>query len=153
MSLDPTTPIGKLRLRIADWSDSPFLPDSVYQSVLDDNSGNLYSSAKTLATFILGILSQRTHRKLSTLEVWGAEAFANYKSFLLLTVTNPAFMDLSPLPYSASGCGLSPILQFKHDWDRNFTKGTQSQQLAFDALYSPNDGSLYGIFGLADTTY
>jgi hypothetical protein len=28
--LDPTSPIGKMRLRVGDFSDLPLMPDSVY---------------------------------------------------------------------------------------------------------------------------
>lgn len=147
MALDPTTNIGKLRLRVADYSDLPYLPDAVYQSVLDDNDDNLPRSATTIATYILGMLAHKTHRKLGLqLEVWGAEAFENYKEFLLLTVTNPAFMNISPIPYATTD-EFSPILQFASDWNKNFTTGTESQQLAFNASISPNDGSLYGPVG------
>jgi hypothetical protein len=34
--LDPTTSLGKIRLRIGDWHDLVILPDSVIQSALDD---------------------------------------------------------------------------------------------------------------------
>lgn len=143
MALDPTSNIGKVRLRCADYSDLPYFPDSVYQSVLDDNDDNLPRTAKVMATYILGMLSSRTHRKLNQLEVWGNEAFQAYKEFLLLTVKDPAFMDVSPIPY-ASTDDFSPILQFQSDWNKNYVAGTESQQLANDASLSPNDGSLYG---------
>lgn len=146
MSLDPTSNIGKVRLRVADYSDLPYFPDSVYQSVLDDNSNNLPRSAKVMAQYILGMLAHKTHRKLNQLEVWGAEAFKNYKEFLLLTVKDPTFMDISPIPYSTKA-EFSPILQFQSDWNKNYTQGTQDQQLANDASISPNDGSLYGPAG------
>lgn len=143
MALDPTTNIGKLRLRVADYSDLPILPDAVYQAVLDGNSNSLTRSARTIASYILGILSHKTHRKLATLEVWGAEAFKNYKEFLLLTVSNPAFMDLSLSVYAAyNEC--SPILDFQRDWNRNFVEFTEGQQLAFNADLSPNDGTRTG---------
>lgn len=153
MALDPTTNIGKLRLRVADYSDLPYFPDAVYQSVLDDNDDNLPRSAITMATYILGMLSGKVHRKLGLqLEVWGAEAFANYKQFLLLTVKDPAFMTMAPIPYGASGTTVDPLLQFMNDWNKNYTQGTESQQLAVSGAISPNDGSLYGPLGSLSTT-
>lgn len=143
MSLDPTSNIGKLRLRVADYSDLPYLPDSVYHSVLADNNNNLPRSAKIIAQYILGMLSHKTHRKLAQLEVWGAEAYKNYKDYLLLTVTNAAFMDLSPIPVSTSA-EYNPLIQFQQDWNKNSTNGTDSQQLAFSATLSPNTGGVYG---------
>ncbi len=144
MSLDPTSNIGKLRLRVADYSDLPYLPDSVYQATLEDNSFNLPRSAKVIAQYILGMLAHKTHRKLAQIEVWGAEAFKNYKEFLLLTISNPAFMDISPIPTGTTKDIMNPIIQFQGDWNKNFTLGTESQQLAVNALYSWNDGSTYG---------
>ncbi len=147
MVLDPTTNIGKLRLRIADYSDLPYLPDAVYQSTLDDNDDNLNTSATILAKYILGMLAHKTHRRMGLqLEIWGAEAYKNYRDFLLLTVSNPSFMDVSPIPYS-SASDFSPIMQFASDWNKNFTQGTEAQQLATNAANSPNDGSLYGPTG------
>lgn len=146
--IDPSTNIGKLRLRVADYGDLPYLPDSVYTQTLSDNDNNLVRSSKVIAMYILGMLAFKTHRRMSVqLEVWGAEAFKNYKEFLLLTVSNPAFMQLSPVPYSAASSGVNPLVQFQGDWNKNYYSGTQSQQLAFDALNSPNDGSLYGPVG------
>lgn len=145
-SLDPTTNIGKLRLRVADYGDIQYLPDSVYYATLADNDDNLQRSTVTIASYILGGLSSKTHRKLASLEVWGSENFQNYKEFLMLTIKDPAFMNVSPIPYSASGTDVHPLIQFASDWNRNFPV-TQSQQLASDAQTSPNDGSLYGALG------
>ena len=146
MILDPTSDIGKVRLRVADWQDLPYFPDSVYSAVIGDSDGNLPKASKTMAMYILGVLAHKTHRKLNQIEVWGAEAFKNYKEFLLLTVKDPAFMDISPIPYSGT-VEFSPIMQFQSDWNKNYYSGTQSQELATDASNSPNDGSLYGPLG------
>lgn len=149
MALDPTSNIGKIRLRVADYSDLPIFPDSVYQSVLDENTNNLTKSAMVMAQYILGVLSQKTHRKLNQIEIWGAESFKNYKDFLILTVKDPAFMSYSPIPYGATSIDNNPLIQFTQDWNKNFYQGTESQQLAVNALYSPNDGSTYG-YGYSD---
>lgn len=134
MTLDPTSDIGKLRLRVADYSDLPYLPDAVYQATLNDNAGNLPTTARVLATYILGMLAHKTHRRMNQLEVWGAEAFENYRKFLLLTVKDPAFMSISPIPYGASTTTLHPLLQFSKDWNLNYVAGTQSDQLNLDAI-------------------
>ena len=146
MIIDPTSNIGKLRLRVADYSDLPIYPDNVYQAVLDDCGGNLPKAAKTLAGYILGALSQRTHRRMGTLEVWSNEQFENYKAFLILTTKEPAFMDLSPIPLSVTG-EANPLIQFQDTWNRNFYSGTADQHNNLSAAYSPNDGSKYGPFG------
>jgi hypothetical protein len=143
MIIDPTTNLGKVRLRIADVGDLPYLSDSVIQSTLDDNGDNVLQASKTCAMYVLGMLAHKTHRKLAQLEVWGNEAFESYKSFLMLAHTNPAFMDFSPVPYSSSA-EFSPILEFQRAWNANFTNGTEAQQLAFTGDISPNDGSRTG---------
>lgn len=146
--IDYSTDIGKLRMRIADVSDLPFLQDSVYAGVLAEKGGNLNASAIALASMILGQLAFKTHRKLQQLEVWGSEAFDSYSKFLVMTVKDPAFMNCSPIPYAAGITETHPLIQFASDWNKNFTV-TQSQQLAFDASNSPNDGSTYGVLGSA----
>lgn len=143
MIIDPTTDVGRLRMRVADVGDISYFPDNVYVSVLADNNGNLPRAAKAIACFILGILSQRVHKKLAQIEIFGAEAATAYKEFLLLTFTNPNFMDFSPLPYSKS-LEFSPILQFQADWNKNFSQGTEAQQFAVLGTISPNEGDLYG---------
>lgn len=117
MAIDPTTDIGKLRLRVADFQDIPFLPDSVYQATLEETEGNLQESTKICANYILGMLSLKTHKKLVQMEVWGGEAFTQYKEFLLLSLTNPAFMDYTALPYLVTGEKDSPIKVFSEQWN------------------------------------
>lgn len=139
MAIDPTTDIGKVRLRVADVSDLPFLPDSVYTQAISDADGNLPQAAIRCATYILGQLAFKTHRKMGLqLEVWGAEAFQNYKEFLLQTVTNPYLMDLYPIPVNVQGDDLHPIQQFMHDWTLNYAQITQSEQMKIGALGSPS---------------
>jgi len=134
MAIDFSTDVGKLRLRTADISDLPYLPDSVYTQVLAEEDGNLPRAAKIIATYILGILSHKTHRKLNQLEVWGSEAFSQYKQFLLLTVTNPSFMDISPVPVNVFGDCAHPLIQFQQDWNNNYVGFTQSQQMSMSAI-------------------
>lgn len=148
MVIDPTTNEGKLRLRLSDWSDIPFLPSTVYQQTLIDNDNNLQKCTSVLGGYILGILSQRTHRKLANLEVWGNEAFQSYLQFLEKIIKDPAYSGVSPIPYMAKGDGFNPIVDFVDDWKRNYYNGTESQQLAIDAERSPNDGSRFGFGGL-----
>lgn len=149
MIIDPTTDLGKLRLRVADFGDISYLPDSVYLQTLQDTDNNLLASTKTCAMYILGMLSFKTHRKMGlSLEVWSGEAFEQYKQFLLLTITNPAFIDVYPIPYMSSGDGSNPIPDFISDWERNYYNGTESQALAESAERSPNLGGRFGFGGL-----
>lgn len=154
-TIDPSTNLGKLRLRCGDWTDLPWLPDSVYLQTLTDNSDNLPLSAKICATYILGMLSFQTHRKMGLqLEVWGSEAYENYKSFLMLTVTNPNFMYIAPIVITApSTSNRNSLNDFISDWNRNYYNGTQSQELALDADIGPNDGGRYGPLGFDTSTW
>jgi len=140
--IDYDTPVGKLRMRLGDISDLPFLPDSVYLGVYNDCGKNLNKAVVQCGSMILGQLSYKTHRRMNQLEVFGNEAFKQFKEFLILTVKNPSFMDLSPIPLSTSA-ELNPLIQFQQDWNKNFTNGTESQQLAFNATLSPNLGGVY----------
>ncbi len=150
--IDYSTPEGKLRMRLGDTSDLPFLPGSVYSAVYAEHGGNLFASVKELGLMILAQLSFKTHRKMGLqLEVWGKEAYDSYSQFLLMTVSNPAFMDLSPMPYSATSGAVSPIIQFQNAWNDNFVRGTENQQLNLNALYSPNDNSTYGPWPVASS--
>lgn len=152
MALDPTSPIGMIRLRIADWSDVPILSDAIIQSAIDQNNGNIPSAAKLCAQYVLGALSSKVHRRMGLqLEVFGAEWYKNYKDFILLTITNPAFMDINPMPWGASGTMLDSLLQFQEDWNKQYYRGTQSQKMALDADIGPNDGSRYGPLGNMST--
>jgi hypothetical protein len=146
MAVDYSTDIGRVRLRVADISDIPYLPDAVYTQYIEDAGGNLPQAAKNIACVILGLLSFKTHKKLSQLEVWGSDAFKQYKEFLILTTKDPSYMQLAPIPYSSSGTDVHPLIQFSQDWNKNYCS-TQSQKLAFDASISPNDGSTEGIYG------
>lgn len=142
--IDPSTNLGRLRLRCADFSDIPFLPDSVYLQVLSDNNGSLPQAAKTCALYILGQLSFKTHRKMGLqLEIWGAEAFTNYKQYLLLITRDPNFMDISPIPYNVNGTELHPLIQFQKDWNLNYSSVTQSTVMRWDALGSPNSSDTW----------
>ncbi len=151
MVIDYSTPEGKLRMRLGDTSDLPYLSSSVYTAVYEESSENLNRAVIICGQMILAQLSYKTHRKMGLqLEVWGAEAFKNYKEFLILTVSNPAFMPVTLLPYSTTQ-EFNPIIQFASDWNKNYCNGTESQQLAVNALNSPNDGSLYGPLGGSST--
>lgn len=135
MVIDPTTNVGKLRLRIGDYLDPVLLPDEVYTQTLADTvtltvpNGDLPRASKTIALYILAILSQRTHEKLGQVEVWGGDAAKSYKDFLLMTFANPNFMSISPIPYGAGVTTLNPLMQFSADWNAAYSTQTASDQL------------------------
>ena len=137
MIIDPTTDVGKLRLRVADHGDLPFLPDSVYESVLSDTENSLTKSTVILANYILGLLSLRTHRKLQQIEMWSGEAFTNYRLFLRETISNPnTISGVYPIPYSPDPQGqINPLIQFVSDWNDSYSKPTNSETLSMTASY------------------
>lgn len=122
--LDPTTPLGKIRLKIGDYSDLPILPDSVIYAALDDCNGNVNRAASLCAQYILGTLTSKTHKKLSQLETWSGEQFDNYVKFLQMTVLNPNLSTVAPVPYSGGGFEVSPIETFIKNWRDGYLPGS-----------------------------
>ena len=133
MVIDPSTNLGKLRLRVGDHSDLPFLPDEVYYSTLTDCNENVPRATTIIAQYILAILSQKTHRKLNQLEIWGNERFNQYLGFIRMTILNPHLSPISPIPYTGSDISTSPLVEFVEDWNGNYAQGTQSEQLHTDS--------------------
>lgn len=118
--LDPTTPLGKIRLRVGDWQDFVILPDAVYTSALIDCDNDIPRTAALCAQYILATLTAKTHRKLTgQLEIWGAEHFDNYVKFLKTTILNPNLMTLAPIPYDNTGDG-NPLIDFVEEWNASF---------------------------------
>lgn len=123
--LDPSSNVGKVRLRIGDWQDLVILPDAVIEQALVDKDDNLPQAAQLCAQYILAILSHKTHRKLTgQLEVWGAEQFDNYLKFLKATVLNPNLMDIAPVPYDNSTC--NPLIEFVEAWNASYNPTTST---------------------------
>lgn len=118
--IDPSTPLGKVRLRIGDWSDLPILPDTVITSALTDCQNSIPRTAKLCAQYILGMLSFKTHRKLAQLETWSGEQFDHYVEFLRLTVLNPNLMATSPVPYTGMAEIDHPLMKFIDDWNNDY---------------------------------
>lgn len=128
--IDPTTDVGKLRLKVGDINDLQLLPDAVYTQTLADNQNNINRSAQTIAGYIAALLSQRTHQKLSFIEIWGTEAFKNYIQFLDKVILNPNMAGVSPLPYGSGTDTTNPITQFQQNWPKGYAGLTEDEQLA-----------------------
>lgn len=119
--IDPTTPIGKIRLRIGDWSDLPILPDAVISSAIDDSEQNLPRAASLCAQYILATLTFKSHKKLAQIETWSGEQFDNYLHFLKAIVLNPNFSSVYvPIPYNGDQSKAHPLLAFVNDWNTEF---------------------------------
>lgn len=155
--LDPTTPVGKMRLRVGDYSDLPLMPDSVYTSALSDCNNSVPKASVLVAQYILGMLTAQTHQKLQQIEVFGAEWFQNYLAFVKATIMNPNFMDITPMPYVAQVKNEfgevveMPLVQFQKDWNNNYVSTTQTQDMHLTA-FAANTGFIndpfakYGVF-------
>ena len=132
--IDPTTPLGKLRLRVGDTNDLELLPDSVYLSTLDDCSQNVPRATIIVAQYILAMLTSQTHQKLAQIEVYGSDFYKQYESFIRLTILNPNLSQLAPIPYAGGLTVQNPLTKFTDDWNKNYPRGTQSQLLSDQAF-------------------
>ena len=121
--IDPTTSIGKIRLRTGDWADLTILPDTVLQSALTECDENVPRAAALCAQYILATLTAKTHRKFAQLETWSNEQFENYVRFLKLTVLNPNMMTISPIPYSGMDEDDHPLVKFVEEWNESYCPG------------------------------
>lgn len=121
--IDPTTAIGKIRLRTGDWYDLTILPDAVITSALDDCENNVPRAAALCAQYILATLTAKTHRKLAQLETWSNEQFDNYVKFLKMTILNPHLMPVSAVPYTNVD-EAHPILEFVEAWNSSYDTTT-----------------------------
>lgn len=119
-TVDPSTAVGKIRLRVGDWHDLPILPDSVIQSALTDCNDNIPRAAALCAQYILATLTAKTHRKLSNLEVWSNEQFDNYVKFIKLTILNPHLMSVAPVPYVGDRDKDHPLIKFTEQWNSEY---------------------------------
>lgn len=143
--LDPTSSIGKMRLRVGDFSDLPLMPDSVYMSALADSKNNVPKASVLVATYILAMLTGQTHQKLAQIEVFGAEWFSNYLRFVKATILNPNFMEITPMPYvpqiknEFGEVVEHPLVEFQKDWNANYTSTTQSQDMHYTATVAPGN--------------
>jgi hypothetical protein len=127
--IDLSSPIGKLRYRLGDYLDIPQLPDEVYQSALDDSNGNLRAATILCGQYILAGLAFNTQSKMGVLEVYGQQAFEQYKAYLLLVLKDPTFGNTCPIPYVAGADETHPILQFKEDFNGAYTHPTSDERL------------------------
>lgn len=124
--IDPSTPLGKVRLRVGDWQDLPILPDTVIESALSDCQDSVPRASALCAQYILATLTFKTHRKLAQLETWSNEQFEHYVEFLKMTVLNPNLMSTSPVPYTGNIKTDHPLIQFVEEWNESYaqTKNT-----------------------------
>ena len=131
MSIDASSSIGKVRLRVGDWQDLVILPDSVYQVTIDENNGNLPAASVTIAQYLLAIFSQKSHKKLAQMEIWNDTVYKNYKDYLISVISNPSLMSYTALPYLITDdcVGDSPLKDFVNDWNNCWQGDTVSERI------------------------
>jgi hypothetical protein len=142
--IDISTNVGKLRYRLGDFLDLPILPDEVYENALIEKGDNLREATILCGQYILASLAFGVHRKMGLLEVYTGEKFAQYKEYLLMVVKDPAFNNISPMPYSASTDQTQALLQLQEDFANNWSSGTQSQQMNITAIGGFTNGDTFG---------
>ncbi len=140
MAIDPTTSLGKVRLRVGDFLDLPIFPDSVYTSTLTDCDDNVLRASKLMAQYILATLTMRVHEKMAQLEVYGNQYADSYIKFLKMTILNPNMMEIAPIPYAAGVEVVHPLTQFREDWNANYVGGTASELIHNMATTGTSDG-------------
>jgi len=107
--LDLTEPVDRVRLNVGDYLDIEIFPDSVYEYLLEKNTGNEIASSKEAAYLILGALSQKSGRqRLDRIEIHN-DSFDNYLKFLKEFIKNPSG-GLSVAGVYAGGISKSDML-------------------------------------------
>lgn len=143
--IDPTTNLGKVRLRVGDFTDVPWLPDSVYLQTLADNNQNIVKTSVVCAQYILGLLTRNTRSKLAQMESYDELQFEQYKEFIILTITNPAFMPYAPVPFGGDTNITSVLQQFQKNWNAGYVSGTADQDAYY--FYTINPIGQFDPFG------
>lgn len=135
-SLDLSNQIDQIRLRVGDYLDLPYLPDSAYQHALDQTENNITRATILCAQWILAQLAFGAHRKMTQLEVYGNQMFDQYKQYLMLIIRDPMVSQNCPIPYAGGITTPNPLIQFTEDWNANYVGGTQSDLLEDQAIWS-----------------
>lgn len=96
-----TNPVDELRLLLGDLDqDFPWMQDAEYQYFLDRYPTSLRSALMAAGQSILFSLSSNVHERTGQIEVYGAEAFQNYRAALNDLLKNPAgALNLNPIPF------------------------------------------------------
>jgi hypothetical protein len=102
MQLDLTKNEHKVRLRVGDYLDLQWFPDSVYTSVLTDCNNNINKATKAMAGYILGQLTRSTKAQLAQMVSYDNQQFDQYLQFIHLTITNPHYDSACPIPYTGA---------------------------------------------------
>lgn len=142
--IDLTQPIGKLRYRLGDYLDIQRLPDSVYQSALDDTGNNLRTATILCGQYILAGLAFDSQQRMGVIEVYGQQVFEQYRQFLMMVLKDPSFNSVCPIPYVAGGDCLHPLLQFEQDFDNARNHPTSDERLHQIAIgpFDPYGGAV-----------
>lgn len=119
--LDPTSNIGKVRLRVGDYQDPPmqFFPDSVYTSALEDNNQNIARASKAVACFILAQMCQQGNIVLGPLSLYDADMAKSYQVYLNMIIKDSSFSGFAPIPYFGGADTPNPVVEWNNTWKCN----------------------------------
>lgn len=142
--IDLSTATGKIRYKCGDYLDLQRLPDEVYESALADTNNNLRAATILCAQYILAGLAFDVTQRLNLIQVYGNQAFDQYKQYLMLIIKEPALNQTCPIPYVAGADTLHPILQFQQDFTNAQTRPTSDERLHQIAVgpFDPYSGAV-----------
>jgi hypothetical protein len=129
MVIDPSSPIGQLRLALGDWRDIPVLSDDIIQSALDQKNNNFKAARTLCGQYILATLAFDSDAKMGIISTYGSQVFNQYRDYLMLVLRDPAFNGVCPLPYVAGADTQHPILQFQQDFTNAENRPTSDERL------------------------
>jgi len=134
------TPVQQLRLEIALIGEAEsLLSDEEVQYFLDKNNGSVKRASLDAAKTVLFILSQFTHERVDSLEIWNHTWFENYMKSLQLYLNNPNFsINIDSAKAYAGGISKTDIRSNVDNLD-NFTVVTDvGIPKDYDAVNSTN---------------
>ena len=119
--LDPTSNIGKVRLRVGDYQDYPmqFFPDSVYQTALDDSDNSVTRAARTVGYYILALMTQTSNVTLGVLAIYDGDTAKAYTEYLKMMIKDSTFNGLCPIPYFGGADTPNPVVEWNNTWKCN----------------------------------
>ena len=96
-----TNPVDELRLLLGDLDpDFPWMEDSEYQYFLDKNPTSVRAALVGAGQSILFALTHNVRERTGQIEVYGSEAFNNYRAALKDLLSNPSgALNINPIPF------------------------------------------------------
>lgn len=130
MALDFTKAVDRVRLAVGDTNELPIFPDTLYQQVLDKNSGDEQKTSLEMAQYILGYISQNGFReRAASYEVYGREWLQSYRDFLKTFLLSAGNANVLGAKTYAGGISLSDMATNDANLDNNLVPTTDANTL------------------------